>query len=98
MSPHLSAALLLLKAAGIELLDPIALVIFFAIAGDYEKFGSSFRAHSRSEFLLNRDEGWSIRSASKCSSSKSPIVPRIHADDLAILREYRPWQVGKRQH
>jgi hypothetical protein len=95
---HLSAAFLLLDAAGIDYLDIRGLVRFFAIANDYEDFGVSFHAHSRKETLLDRNEVWSIPKRLAIFKLKNPVVPPIHENDLAVLREYRPWDAGKRRH
>jgi hypothetical protein len=93
---HLSAALLLLEAAGVKFDEPTAIPVFFAIASDYETFGISFRAHSREEYLLDRDELWSVPKRLAMFKLENPKIPFLHKDDLAVLREYRPWDAGKR--
>lgn len=95
---HLSAAFLLLNAGGIDHLAIRGLITFFALANDYEDFGTSFHAHSREEFLLDRDKVWSIPERLAIFQLKNPVVPPLHEDDVAILREYRPWDTGKRRH
>ncbi len=85
---HLAASWLLIENAKV-VHDLEGLYIFLVIAKDFEEFATSFRPHSRKEFLVDQREIWSVPRTLPLFNPRIPVVPPLHEDDLAVLT-HRP--------
>ena len=88
---HLAAAFLVLAEPAVELdmLEIEGICQFLAIAGDFQRFGTSFRPHARRTPLLDYSRTWSIPEDLYLPDppQKLPVAPPLSEADLAAIDE-----------
>jgi hypothetical protein len=64
-------------------------VLFLIVARDFQKFATSFYPHARKSTLLDSNEVWSVPGNLPLPEPVVPVTPRLHENDLALLKAYR---------